>query len=152
MARMDMTLQDVADASGLDLRTLRSLVEGNSQPHARTLHKLAEGLGVSTDELFEDPYQTRSAQFDRATNPVVADAIESYPNLFQHWTQADFDEFFSRMAVGGELTETKTLAAAKEMNARQELLYQVAVILESDRADLMRDFTSVLFQQITSAD
>jgi transcriptional regulator with XRE-family HTH domain len=150
MARLNMTLQDVVEATGLDQRTIRSLVDGNTQPHARTLHKLADGLGISTDELFQDPYQTGQALFDRATNPVAAEVIETHPELFRHWTQVDFEELFSRMAVGGEHTQAGTLAAAKEMNARQELQYQVAVILESDQANLMRDFTSLLFRQVTS--
>ncbi len=152
MARLDMTLHDVVEATGLDHRTIRSIVDGVSRPHARTLHKLAEGLGVSTDELFQDPYQAGQALFDRATNPVVAEVIEAHPDLFTHWTPNDFDELFSRMAVGGELTKEGTLVAAKEMNVRQELMYQVAVILESDRANLMREFTSMLFRQVTSVE
>ncbi len=150
MARLDMTLLEVVEATGLDHRTIRNIVEGVSRPHARTLHKLAEGFGVSTDELFKDPYQAGQALFDRATNPIVADVIGEHPDLFASWTQTDFDELYSRMAVGGELTKEGTLASAKEMNTRQELMYQVAVILESDKANLMREFTAMLFREVTS--
>ena len=144
-----MTMFDLSQATGLDQRTIRSLLEGASRPHARTLHRLAEGLGVSTDELFRDPYQT-SHSFDRATNPVVAETIDLHPDLFAHWNSAEFDELYSRMAVGGELTQEGTLAAAAEMNDRQELMYQVAVILESDKAHLMQEFTNMLFNQVTN--
>src|SRR5882672_7262725 len=46
MARFGMTLTDVVAATGLDERTLRSILRGTTQPHAKTLHKLAHGLGV----------------------------------------------------------------------------------------------------------
>jgi len=152
MARLDMTQQDVVDASGLDQRTVRSILQGVTRPHARTLHKLAEGLGVAADELFQDPYQAGQAAFDRATNPAVADVVEARPELFEGWTQADFNELFSRMALGGALTESGVLASAEAMNARRQLLHQVAVILESGEAELMRDFVALLFRRVTTVD
>jgi transcriptional regulator with XRE-family HTH domain len=152
MARLDMTQQDVVDASGLDQRTVRSILQGITRPHARTLHKLAEGLGVAADELFQDPYQAGQAAFDRATNPVVADVVETRPELFEGWTQADFNELFSRMALGGALTESGVLASVEAMNARHQLLQQVAVILESGEAELMREFVALLFRRVTAVD
>src|SRR5260221_13846575 len=53
MARDGLTFQDVVEVTGLDERTLRGLVRGANNPHARTLHKLAYGLGVPVDELFQ---------------------------------------------------------------------------------------------------
>jgi len=171
-----MTQSEVVQATGLDERTVRSMLQGVTRPHARTLHKLADGLGVETDELFQDPYQTSPHQmgdaglasvglasvgfasagftptgfdqagFDQATNPIAAEVVDSHPELFEHWTAPDFHELFSRMAVGGELTEAGTLAAVESMNNRRELMVQVAVIMESSEADLMRDFIKLLYQ------
>ncbi len=152
MARLDMTQQDVVDASGLDQRTVRSILQGVTRPHARTLHKLAEGLGVATDELFQDPYHHVEIAFDRITNPVVGEVVDARPELFGRWTQAEFDELYSRMAVGGELTEAGVLAAAEAMNARRQLMVQVAVILESNEAELMREFVAMLFRRVTAID
>ncbi len=152
MARLDMTLQDVVAATGLDERTLRSMMHGTTRPHARTLHKLAHGLGVATDELFQDPFSgglNGQAAFDRATNPLVAEVIDENPEIFADWQNADFDELFSRMGVGGELTEEGTLAAAMAMNARRELQYQVSVIMETREADLLREFVEMLFRRVT---
>ena len=53
------------------------------------------------------------------------------------------------MAVGGELTEAGTLATAQAMNDRRQLMRQVAVIMESSEADLMRDFVQLLFARVT---
>ncbi len=153
MARLDMTQSDVVAATGLDERTVRSMIRGDTRPHARTLHKLADGLGVATDELFQDPYLTdAAAAFDRATNPVAAEVVEAHPALFEHWTAAEYNELFSRMAVGGELTEDGTLEVVRAMNARRELMYQVAVVLESSEADLMEEFVKLLFKRVTDVE
>jgi transcriptional regulator with XRE-family HTH domain len=148
MARLGLTQADVVAATGLDERTVRSLMRGDSQPHARTLHKFAAGLGVEVDELFRDP-RDGAAAFDRATNPAVAETIERNPRVFARWTAADFDELYSRVAVGGELTETGALAAAEAMNQRRELLERVAVLLETREADLLREFVAMLYRRAT---
>jgi transcriptional regulator with XRE-family HTH domain len=149
MARLDMTLQEVVDATGLDERTLRSMVQGHTRPHARTLHRLASGLGVSTDELFQDPLSAGQAAFDRATNPAVGEVLDRVPEYFVGWNPRDFDELFSRMALGGELTSEGVLAAAATMNARREVLHQVAVLLETHEADLVREFIDLLYRRAT---
>jgi transcriptional regulator with XRE-family HTH domain len=149
MVRLNMTLAEVVLATGLDERTVRSILRGTTRPHARTLHKLAAGLGVDPDELFHDPREGLAA-FDRAANPAAAQAIESRPELFAKWTRADFEELFSRVAVGGELTEEGALTAARTMNRRRELLTQVAVILESGEAELLREFVAMLFRRVTA--
>jgi len=150
MARLNMTQTDVVAATGLDERTVRSILQGVTRPHARTLHKLAHGLGVETDELFQDPGV--AAAFDRATNPVAAEVIDAHPELFADWTAADFHELLSRMAVGGELTEAGTRDIAQTMNERRELMYQVAVVLESGEGELLRDMVRLLFQRVTDVE
>jgi transcriptional regulator with XRE-family HTH domain len=54
MARLNLTLHDVTEKSGLNVRTIKAILNGrNSKPHSRTLHRLAIGLGVETDEFFK---------------------------------------------------------------------------------------------------
>ena len=148
MARFDMTLIDLAQATGLDERTLRSLLRGNSRPHSRTLHRLAEGLGVSVDELFQHPQLADHARFDRSTNQAVAELIESRPELFAGWTPGDFDELFSRVGVGGPLTEEGALSAIEEMNAHRQTHQQVAVILESEKGEMLRTLVQLMYDSI----
>ena len=155
MVQFGMTQNDVAAATGLDHRTLRNILRGNTRPHARTLHKLAEGLGISTDELYQtaaDDDALAAAKFDRATNPAVAEVIRAHPELFSDWTTDQFNELFSRMAVGGELTKEGALQAAEEMNAKRELMHQVAVVMESGEADLLSEFVQMLFRRITDVE
>jgi transcriptional regulator with XRE-family HTH domain len=149
MARLNMTLADVVEATGLDERTVRSILRGTTQPHARTLHKLAAGLGIDVDELFQDPREAQ-AKFDRASNPAVARIVAEHPEVFAHWTRAEFEELFSRVAVGGELTDEGALTAAQAMNRRRELITQVALILETGEAELLREFVAMLYRKITT--
>jgi transcriptional regulator with XRE-family HTH domain len=148
MVRLDMKLADVVEATGLDERTVRSILRGTTRPHARTLHKLATGLGVDADELFRDPREGQ-AKFDRASNPAVSRLIDEQPELFAHWTRGEFEELFSRVAVGGELTDEGAYAAACAMNRRRELMTQIAVILESGEAELLSEFIAMLYRRIT---
>lgn len=150
MVQQNLTLEGLSEASGLDRRTLRSILKGSTRPHARTLHKLAEGLGVAPDELFQDPFLAGAAAFDRATNPVVAEVIDKHPGLFVDWTAADYEELYSRMGVGGELTEEGTLDAAQTMNERRELLSQASVILETREGELLRDLITTLYRRVTT--
>jgi transcriptional regulator with XRE-family HTH domain len=150
MARDGMTFEDVVAATGLDERTLRSLVRGTTNPHARTLHKLADGLGVSVDELFRTAGRWSHRRFDRATNSLVESAIVAHPNCFTNWTEAEFDELYSRFGTGGQLTESGLLAAAAAMNAKRDLWRQVSVILESSQSELLADFVELLYRRVTT--
>jgi transcriptional regulator with XRE-family HTH domain len=151
MARDGLTFDDVVAATGLDDRTLRALVRARSRPQARTLHKLATGLGVSVDELFRPPGRWSSRQFDRAANSLVDGVVARHAELFAHWSEADFDELYSRFGTGGQLTEAGILAAAQATNARRDLWRQVSVILESSEAELLAEFVDVLYRRVAVA-
>lgn len=148
MARDGLTLQAVVEQTGVDERTIRGILAGRNRPHARTLHKLAAGLGVSADEFFQDPSLLAYRAFDRATNPAVDDAIEAHPALFAGWSQADFEELYSRMGTGGSLTHEGAVAAAEAMNARRELLDKVTLILETHESDLLREMIELLYKRV----
>ena len=149
MARDGLTYTDVVQTTGLDERTVRGLLRGTNHPHARTLHRLAEGLGVSSDELFQPP-RASARRFDRETNSLVEAVVADKPTLFEDWSEADFDELFSRFGTGGALSEAGVLAAAEEMNAKRTLLQQVSVILESGESDLLTSLVDLLYRRVTS--
>jgi transcriptional regulator with XRE-family HTH domain len=151
MARHALTFDDVVAASGLDERTLRAIARGTNNPHARTLHKLANGLGVDIDELFRPPGRFAPRGFDRATNTLVDGVVKRHAHVFQNWSAADFDELYSRFGTGGQLTESGVLAAAEAMNAKRDLLRQVSVILESSEAELLEEFVELLYRRATVA-
>jgi transcriptional regulator with XRE-family HTH domain len=149
MARDGLTFDDVVAASKLDERTLRSVARGRTNPHARTLHKLAQGLGVSIDELFRSPGQSSPHRFDRATNSLVKDVVSRHLSTFENWSDADFDELFSRFGTGGQLTESGVLDAAEAMNIKRDVLRRVNVVLESGEAALLTEFVEMLYRRAT---
>lgn len=152
MARDGLTYGDVVEGTGLDERTVRGLVRGANNPHARTLHKFAQGLGISIDELFQ-PVAARARQvFNRATNPVVEEVVAANADLFGAWSSADFDELYSQFGHGGSLTEAGVVAAAEAINAKRSLLRKVCVILESGESELLADFVKLLYRRVTLAD
>ncbi|BBO36194.1 helix-turn-helix domain-containing protein [Lacipirellula parvula] len=149
MVTQGLTLLQVVEATGLDERTIRSLLRGTTQPHSRTLHKLAAGLGIDADELFVD-HREEAARFDRHANPAAVQIVRRHPELFAAWSPADFEEFFSRVAVGGELTEEGALAYAAAANHRRQLMTQVAVILESSESQHLSEIIALLYQRVTT--
>jgi transcriptional regulator with XRE-family HTH domain len=151
MARDGLTFDDVVAATQLDERTLRAVARGRSNPHARTLHKLAKGLGVAVDELFRMPGPSSARQFDRATNSLVQEVAARHRQLFENWTDVDFCELYSRFGAGGQLTESGVLTAAKAMNAKRDVLRQASVILESGEAELLAEFIELMYRRATIA-
>ncbi len=98
MARQGMTLRELVIASGLHERTVKAALGGNNKPHPRTLHRLAVGLGVSSDELFQNPSALAHHSFDRHTNPVVQEVIQHRPEWFDGWTDADLPLSYQRIS------------------------------------------------------
>jgi transcriptional regulator with XRE-family HTH domain len=149
MARDGLTFEDVVQASGLDERTIRGVVHARNNPHARTLHKLASGLGVEIDELFRPVGPSPARQFDRDTNALVESVVAAHLEKFANWSTAEFDELYSRFGTGGQLTEAGVLAAADAMNAKRDLWRQISVILESGEAELLVEFVDLVYRRVT---
>lgn len=148
MAVGGLSVHAVAERSGLDERTIRGILSGGNKPHAQTLHRLAEGLGVAVDEFFLDPAQLLYRHFDRQTNPLVAEAIEMHGELFNGWTEADFDELHSRVGTGGPLTAEGALKVVRHMNHKRDLHEKLDLLLESSHADLAARILDVLYEGI----
>jgi transcriptional regulator with XRE-family HTH domain len=148
MADRGLSIRQLAEETGLDERTIRGILSGANTPQARTLHRLARGLGVPVDELFLDPAQLLYRCFDRLTNPMVEDVIHAHPELFTGWTEADFDELHSRVGKGGALTVEGALAAVGQMNRRRELHEKLDLLLESSQAETIRGIVEVLYDQV----
>lgn len=148
MAARGLSTSGVAERTGLDVRTIRGVLHGEKNSHPRTLHQLAEGLGVAVDELFVDPTQLLYRRFDRETNPVVSMVIEDHKELFRGWTEFDFDELHSRVGTGGALTVEGTLAAARQMNNRRDLHEKLDVLLESSQAEVTAGILNVMYDKV----
>jgi len=148
MAAAGLSIRQVAATTGVDERTIRGLLHGAKKPHARTIHRLAEGLGVKVEEFFVDPTQLLYRRFDRQSNPMVEEVLESHPGLFAGWSEADFDELLSRVGTGGPLTREGALMAVRHMNRKRELHEKLDLLLESSHAQLVGGILELLHEQV----
>jgi transcriptional regulator with XRE-family HTH domain len=148
MARLDLSVSEVAERTDLDERTVRGIVRGTNRPQARSLHRLAVGLGVPVDEFFLAPSQLLYRRFDRVTNPTVDELLGEQPGLFEGWGEADFDELHSRVGAGGAMTPEGALAAVQAMNRKRRLHDQLDVLLESSQADLVAEILDVAYRKV----
>ena len=148
MAARGLSLSRVSEQTGLHVRTIRGILRGGHTPHARTLHRLAEGLEVSVDEFFVDPAQLLYRRFDRQTNPLVAEVVKDHKELFAGWSEADFDELHSRVGAGGALTAKGAMAAAGQMNRKREIHEKLDLLLESSQADVAAGILNVLYEKV----
>lgn len=149
MARRGVSAARLSRAAGVDQRTIRALLAGRTRPHGRTLQRLAEGLQVAADEFFLQPAQLLYRRLDRRSNPAVAELISERPELFHGWTEGDFDELFSRVGVGGPLTRCGALQAVEQMNRNRRTHEQLALLLETSYAEMVRRVIEGLYQAAT---
>lgn len=153
MVREGLTLAQVIERTGLDSRTVQSLLRGgDKRPHARTLHRLAVGLGVDADELFQNPATLAHRHFDRESNPAVDEVVEQRAELFRDWTPAEFDELYSRVGTGGALTREGTLEVVATMNRNREVHEKVALLLESGEAETLMGIVQVLYDKVSDVE
>ena len=147
MAGGGLSIHQVAGQTGLDRRTIRGLLAGENKPRASTIHRLAGGLGVPVEEFFVDPAQLLYRHFDRQTNPIVEEVLRDRGELFTGWTEADFDELYSRMGTGGGLTREGTVAAAEGMNQRRDLHRKLDLLLESSHAEVIGGMIDAAYER-----
>jgi transcriptional regulator with XRE-family HTH domain len=151
MAAAGMSAEQVMGKTGVDKRTIRAILNRAHRPHARTLHRLAEGLGVSIDKELVDPSRLLFRRFDRQTNPVIAEVVEQHRELFGNWTEADFDELYSRVATGGPLLPEGALATVRNMNRKHELMEELDVVLETSYGELIGEILDLVYGKVVVA-
>ncbi|MBN2024729.1 MAG: helix-turn-helix transcriptional regulator [Pirellulales bacterium] len=148
MAQAGLSLQDVAQKTGLDRRTVSAILDGRHKPHARTLHRLAQGLDVSVAEFLLRPAPPSGRPFDVHTNPAVDETFQAHPELFAGWTATDFEDLYSRFGAGGPLTSEGTLQTIGDINRRRQLQEKLALLLESHHADLIGAIVELLYREV----
>jgi hypothetical protein len=109
---------------------------------------LAEALGVAADEFFCDRSLLARRAFDRQTNPQVEEVIAEQPHLFAGWSEADFDELYSRFGTGGALTREGAAASARRMNRTRSVQEKVSLVLETHEAELLEEFVEMLYRRV----
>ncbi len=152
MAERGLSANDLIEITGLDRRTVGGILSGTHRSRPRTINRLAKSLGVSSDEFFITPTQLVYRRFDAQTNSTVEEVLDDHPELFDGWTDADFDELHSRFGAGGALTVEGTLEAARAMNCKRELHDKLAILLESSQKQVVGEILESLYRQVTSTE
>ncbi|MFZ5833195.1 MAG: helix-turn-helix domain-containing protein [Planctomycetota bacterium] len=148
LAAAGLSLRAAARQTGLDERTLRGILHDRKRPHPQTLHRLAEGLGVSVDELMLEPIAARYRCFDRQTNPAVEAALQEEPQLFVGWTEAEFDELSSHFGAGGALTPAGVRRVAQHLNRKRLLHRKLDLLLESTHAEIVGRILDAMHDEV----
>jgi len=146
--------------SGVARTTLYHLEKGHTQRvRSSTIAAIARAFKMDVAELVA-PVETarsaerrRSAAFDRATNPAVAEVARERPEVFEGWTAEDWEEINSQFGVGGQLTPLGALKTAEAINEKRETVRQLQVVLETHLRDVAREVIETFYRmvQATSA-
>jgi transcriptional regulator with XRE-family HTH domain len=148
LAREGLTQAELAARAGIDVRTIKQIVAGGStRPHPRTLHKLAGGLGVGTDELIQPAEARTRCEFDRATNPLVDEVLANHAQLCCDWDAEDFAELYSHFGTGGALTYEGVQQVIAQIQRKRATLDRAALLLETDYAELLAEFIDLLHRK-----
>jgi transcriptional regulator with XRE-family HTH domain len=168
-------LGELARRARVSRTTLHHLLSGTTQrPHLSTLSRIAGALGLELDPdtdnrspagrsarratpgsgIDNTPVFRSAARFDRATNPAIEELLHTSPDLFDEWSQEEWDELYSTFGVGGNLTPEGAADCAQAINDRRETTRQLHLVLETHLADVARRMIETLYEMVrpTSAD
>jgi transcriptional regulator with XRE-family HTH domain len=166
--RRGWSLKELAHRSGVSRTTLYHLQRGHTdRPHNETLLKVASALRVPIEVLLDtDDRDARLASgasrvwssnppggdhhrtIDTATNPAVAEVLRNRPELFEHWSQEEFDALRSLSGAGGVLTPRGVELAAESINRRRETIVKLKIVLETHlRKDAM-DMVDMFYRMV----
>ncbi|MFH1922345.1 MAG: hypothetical protein ABIP48_20980 [Planctomycetota bacterium] len=79
---------------------------------------------------------------------TLDEVLTEHPDLVEGWTEADFDELYSRVGTGGGLTPQGALDAIRSMNRKREVLAKVEVLLESGQVELVEGIVGLLYRKV----
>jgi transcriptional regulator with XRE-family HTH domain len=147
MAAHGLSIQSVAERTRLDARTIRGILNEQKKPHIRTLHRLADGLGVNVDEFFVDPAALLYRRFDPNVRPLVSKLIQTHRALFHGWTEADFDALHRHVDASKSQTVRYTLRTIHRMNQTRDLHRKFDRLLESDHAEIAAGLVTMLYEK-----
>ncbi len=137
MAAKNLTLNEVARRSGLDVRTVHGILNNpRARPHARTLHKLAQGLAVPVEELFQNPAALSTSAVARGTNPLIQRILKEQPELFDGWESADFHHLVQFSDRYNIQHPPELLQLVNSINRIRQLYPEILTILMSSYGTL----------------
>lgn len=154
---------ELAQRAGISRTTLSHLASGRTgRPHNDTLQRIAVALELPIDTLVYSapspvsPPRLRTdrnpasaaAEFDRATNPAVAEAVRERPELFAGWNDEELDELQSLFGTGGALTPRGVELAAEAINRRRETVHKLQIVLETHLREDVTQMVEMFYRMV----
>lgn len=137
MAAKNLTLADVARRSGLDIRTINGILNNpQARPHARTLHKLARGLRVPVEELFQAPPLLVQQSPTAVSHPLIHRLLQERPDLFDGWEPGDFARLEALCEERQVQEPAQVIPLATSVNRARQLSSGILRILASNYGSL----------------
>ncbi len=162
---------ELARRADISRTTLYHLLQGTTRhPHFSTVSKIAVAFGLSPEALCPDSFVgttgkkgeetsgdlpldlEKQQQFNRTTNTYITDVCKDSPQIFSGWSQADWDELFSTVGVGGALSPEGVIQAATEQNKKREVLQKLSIVLETHLSDVAFNFVETLYQMVQASE
>ena len=118
------------------------------RPHARTRHRLAAGLGVPADELFQNPSVLAHRLFDRQTNPRGGRGHGQPSGAFRGLARRRLRRAVQPLRGRRRADRRRRLRTVEGMNRRRDLHRKVAIVLESHEAELLEQMIDTLYRRV----
>ena len=154
LKRSGLTIQQLADRTGVDLQTLRRWRrEGVAQPEHEHIERIASVFGFANPWSLMEPMETVARpptdgrSLDRATNPYVDEVLQDRPELFADFLPVDWDELYSLHGTGGPLTYDGVIQAATRINDKRDLRRKFEVVMETHHFQTLAHLVNVLYRE-----
>jgi len=150
---------ELARRAEVSRTTLYNLRNANChRPRITTLTRLADAFEVSLDRFLwgeghhslstSHLWEHGSKQFDRSTNHEIQAIREERPELFDRWTDREWDELYSTFGVGGALSPEGVISQAEKINQARETQRQLNVLLETHLKDVATHLVESLYRMV----
>lgn len=166
-AELGCDVTELAKRARVSRTTLFKFANGRTaKPRFSTLLRIAEALETTPEALLDHAPRQRgktelpiitmrrdasSREFDKDTNPLVAEYCGNNRHLFAGWSSSDWDELHSEFGTGGALNETGVALAVQRINEKRECLRKVSVLLETHLGEVTSEMVNCLFRMVQPA-
>ncbi|MFN0053490.1 MAG: helix-turn-helix domain-containing protein [Planctomycetales bacterium] len=142
----DLREEKLAPRSSASLSDTRAGLSGGDRETSPAPRLRARGEGLPWGLAAMD---SQRREFDRATNPVVAQVAGEQPELFTGWTDEDWDELYGQFATGGALREEGVRQTVQRINHDRETLYRLRVVLQTHLGTVAAGMVDTLYKLVS---
>jgi transcriptional regulator with XRE-family HTH domain len=154
-----------ARQAGLNRITVREILQrSDKRLRNQTIRQCADALGLSVDELTNEPLEKLTPRMRRSNGPdgeidgrlkVIAAVqpelkawMERHPERAAQFSRQEIDELASLQGTGGPLTQFGVEHFAKLIERKRQLHRQLDLIAGTEYIDLVEQLLGLLYEKI----